>query len=472
MHIKHTLLAGFVLCAYLVTSTAVFAQSTTDSLVDEIKKKQEAITKSLNAKTSESEAALGAQKQQLSARQQELKQVEEQISSYEKELEGLHDQISTLTNQLALIENAIVITQLKIRAVLIQIAEKEQDIVENTENVDVAQVAVENQKDILRTFMSLLFKQDMLYFSKDEALSGDASLYLGSSSITTVLTRKRYLETLQRAGTHMLEDFKDIGTLLSVQRTQLANDQKKLVSLKDQLAYEERHLDEQKQTKSYLLTETQGKEENYQNLLEESRREQDNITLEVEQMQTNIKDIEARIRAYQVTSLGSSSLSAAEIEQRKKVLESLGTTADGKLGLSWPVEPKRGLSAYFQDPTYQSVFGVAHSAIDIPTPQGTEIKAPADGYVTKVKDAGMGYSYIIVAHTGGVMTLYGHVSEIWVKAGDYVARGQGIGKSGAQPGTKGAGWMTTGAHLHFEVFQDGKHVNPLLYLDNSVLPKK
>lgn len=471
MLLKPLRTSTIALCLLTSLISSAGAQSTA-SLVDEIKKKQEAITKSLGTKTAESEAALGSQKRELSERQKELAQIEQQIASYEQELEHIHDEISTLTTQLAGIENAMVLTQLKIRSVLLQIAEKEQDIVANTQNVDMAQVAVENQKDILRTFISLLFKQDVLYFARDKALSGDPSLYLGSTDLTTVLARKRYLETLQQAGTHMLEDFKDIGTLLSVQRTQLANDQKKLVSLKEQLAYEERNLDEQKKAKSYLLTQTQGKEENYQSLLQQSKSEQEEAYREVEEMQKNIQEIETKIRAFQMTSLGSSALSAAEIEQRKKILESLGTTAEGKLGLSWPVEPKRGISAYFQDPSYQSVFGVAHSAIDIPAPQGTEIKAPADGYVTKVKDAGMGYSYIIIAHTSGVMTLYGHVSEIWVKAGDYVSRGQSIGKSGGAPGTKGAGWMTTGAHLHFEVFQDGKHVNPTGYLDMSLLPKK
>lgn len=443
-----------------------------DSLVDEIKKKQEAVQSSLDKKTNETQSALDAQKQQLSSKQETLAQVEQQISNYEGQIEQLRGEIRTLSNQLALIDDAITITQLKIRAVLIQIEEKEQDIVANTQNVDIAETAVANQKDVLRQFISLLYKQDVLYFSREDTLSNDPTLYVDGSNITTVLARKRYLETLRDTGTSMLKDFQDIGLLLDVQKTQLSNDQKRLVTLKEQLGQEEQNLAEQKDSKSQLLSQTQGKEANFSTLLDQSKQEQVQIETEVSDMQKNISDIESKIRAYQTTNLGSSELSADEIKKRQQILEGLGTTASGKVGLDWPVEPKKGLSAYFRDPTYQSVFGVAHNAIDIPTPQSTPIHAPADGYVTKVKDAGMGYSYIIVAHTGGVMTLYGHVSEIDVKAGDYVARGDVIGKSGATPGTRGAGWMTTGPHLHLEVFQDGKHVDPLLYLDNSVLPKK
>lgn len=463
------------LLAFVLLSTSMGMQAYAQdaaTLVDEIKKKQEAVQAGLQKKTAETTDSLNSEKQRLSERQRELADVETQITNYEQEVEKLRGEIRTLANQLALIENTITITQLRIRSVLIQIAEKEQDIVTNTENVAVAETAVLNQQDILRQFVSLIYKQDLLYFARGRGLSDDPTLYVAEGGITTVLARKRYLETLRDTGTSMLRDFRDIGTLLDVQRTQLANDQKRLVNLKEQLGQEERNLADQKITKTNLLAETQGQEANFQTLLEKSRLEEEQIEAEVQNMQANIKDIEARIRAIQSTTLGSSSLSQTEIDQRKKVLESLGTTADGKLGLSWPVEPKRGLSAYFRDPSYQSVFSVPHNAIDVPTAQGTEIKAPADGYVTKAKDSGLGYSYIIIAHSGGVMTLYGHVNQIWVKAGDYVSRGQAIGKSGGQPGTAGAGWMTTGAHLHFEVFQDGKHVDPLGYLDASVLKKK
>ena len=83
--------------------------------------------------------------------------------------------------------------------------------------------------------------------------------------------------------------------------------------------------------------------------------------------------------------------------------------------------------------------------------------------VQTVADNGFGYSYLIIKHEGGA-TVYGHVSEFLVQEGDIVTDGQPIAKSGGRPGSKGAGGMTTGPHLHFELYVNGAATDPLAYL--------
>lgn len=470
-----SLATGFQPIAYSQENTSSIPKTNTngqdfDALVEQYKKKQEAVTNTVGTQIRSTEEELRAEQARLEAKNKELNEINNQIQNYELQINELQTQIRDLNNQLEIITSSIELTQLKIRAVRIQLAEKEQDIYENTQKVEIAQVALESQEGVIAKFISLIFKQDQLYFSKKNSLSLDPTLYLGGEQISDVLMRRKYLETLQQTGKAILSDLRDVKVLLDVQQTQLSNDQERFSNLKDRLKQEEIILGDQKKAKELLVIETQGKEENFTQLLALSQQEQVAIEQEVQDLQSTISDIELKIQTFQ-TSISSSSLTDEEIKARLKALAESGVNENGKLQLQWPVPPHKGLSAYFRDPSYTKVFGVPHSAIDIPTPQGTEIKAPADGYVTKVKDSGLGYSYIIVAHTGGVMTLYGHVSKIMVNAGDLVRMGDTIGLSGGQPGTAGAGWMTTGAHLHLEVFQNGQHADPLQYLDNSLLGK-
>ncbi len=140
------------------------------------------------------------------------------------------------------------------------------------------------------------------------------------------------------------------------------------------------------------------------------------------------------------------------------------TRPDGGVELDWPVTPLLGVSAFFHDEQYAKRFGFDHHAIDIPTNQGTAIRAPADAVVTKVSLNGLGYSSITLQHAGGMETVFGHISSATVKDGARVSFGQIIGRTGGQPGSAGAGLLTTGPHLHFAVKIDGVLVDPLKYL--------
>lgn len=137
--------------------------------------------------------------------------------------------------------------------------------------------------------------------------------------------------------------------------------------------------------------------------------------------------------------------------------------APGNVAVLWPVEPDLGLSATFLDEGYERRFGLPHHAIDIPVRQGSAVRGAADGVVAKVVESGMGYNYLLIKHEG-FATLYGHVSEFFVQEGDVIRRGDVIARSGGMPGTPGAGALTTGPHLHFEVIVNGERTDPLIAL--------
>ena len=100
-----------------------------------------------------------------------------------------------------------------------------------------------------------------------------------------------------------------------------------------------------------------------------------------------------------------------------------------------------------------------HTGIDIATPYGTSVHAVAEGMVTF---AGVrnGYGNVVeIDHGNGYMTRYAHNSRLDVHPGQHVQVGQVI----AQAGSTG---RSTGSHVHFEVWYDGRVVNPLAFVRN------
>lgn len=97
-----------------------------------------------------------------------------------------------------------------------------------------------------------------------------------------------------------------------------------------------------------------------------------------------------------------------------------------------------------------------HAGVDYAAPTGTPVSAIADGTVTMAQWHG-GYGHLVeIKHAGGLSSRYGHLSRYGsgVKSGRRVRQGQTIG----YVGTTG---VSTGPHLHFEIRQNGKPVNPL-----------
>ena len=104
----------------------------------------------------------------------------------------------------------------------------------------------------------------------------------------------------------------------------------------------------------------------------------------------------------------------------------------------------------------QAYKGNAHKGIDLRALLGTKIFASIDGKVIFVHNNNL-YGQHVLVQSGNKELLYGHMAVPIVEVGDRVQRGQVIGTSG------GTGWLT-GPHLHFEVWIDGEHTDPAMFL--------
>jgi murein DD-endopeptidase MepM/ murein hydrolase activator NlpD len=105
-----------------------------------------------------------------------------------------------------------------------------------------------------------------------------------------------------------------------------------------------------------------------------------------------------------------------------------------------------------------------HRGIDFHAPYGSPIYAVSDGVVEFAGRHGGHGNFVKLAHGGGLETGYAHMSRIAVTPGERVRRGEVIGYVGSTG-------LSTGAHLHFEVYRNGATVDPasVSYVDRAQL---
>src|SRR5882757_62108 len=105
--------------------------------------------------------------------------------------------------------------------------------------------------------------------------------------------------------------------------------------------------------------------------------------------------------------------------------------------------------------------GKSNDGINLAVPEGTPVKAAEDGVVAYSGNELKGYgNLVLVRHSNGYVTAYAHASELLVKRGDTIKRGQVIAKSG-QSGEVGS------PQLHFEILKGSSPVDPLQFLNGA-----
>jgi hypothetical protein len=103
-----------------------------------------------------------------------------------------------------------------------------------------------------------------------------------------------------------------------------------------------------------------------------------------------------------------------------------------------------------------------HNGVDIAAPKGTPVYATANGVVASTAyQSGLG-NLIVINHGNGYSTSYGHLSKIMVASGHKVNRGELIGLVGSTG-------YSTGPHLHYEVHQNDRPIDPANYIVKSIL---
>ena len=358
----------------------------------------------------------------------QIQKIQKIQKSYSNKIEQTQKEKANLSNQIKILDNRLAKSELDIEKTEIRIDQTKLE--KNKINLEIEEKnkEIKNIKEKITSILNLIHKQDQ---------TGFLEIMLVNSSLSDFLNEVKYLEDINKGVEESLVKIEKKKRELERAKKKLEDKNQELVELKKIFIDKKSDIELEKRNKGYIIKQVKNSEEEYQKLLQEAKKEQNIASIEISSLEKTVRE---KIKG----------LAGKKLKLNTK-------------GLIWPI-PQNTITARFHDPEYPFRHIFEHPAIDIRASQGTILKAAASGYVARAKDAGYGYSYIMIIHGNGLSTVYGHVSQINVKEDEYVNQGQVIGKSGGMPGTRGAGRLTTGPHLHFEVRLNGIPVNPLSYL--------
>ena len=215
-------------------------------------------------------------------------------------------------------------------------------------------------------------------------------------------------------------------------------------------------INENDEEKLYVANFTEA-EDIINQLKEKNSKNMDNITIS-EKYETQMQDFTTVENAVSSLYVQKPQVTVAKTKTTSVGSVNTATTiAGGKVSLGISLtRPVSGIiSSRFG--ARSSIRSSAHTGLDIATSTGTPVLAAASGTVTFSGRKGSYGNLLVITHSNGVQTYYGHCSKLYVSAGTTVTQGQTV----AAVGSTG---NSTGPHLHFEIRVNGVAYNPQNYL--------
>ncbi len=291
------------------------------------------------------------------------------------------------------------------------LSQLENQIAVTTRELERASDDASSQKELLKKRVRVMYENGNV---------GYLSVILNSTSFSDFISRLDFLKKIISFDMNLLSKMKIHRDSVADKRNQLGEELKEKERLKNAIG----------EKKEQVETAKQDKEKNLKDLtkdLKELERQEDRLLAQ-----------------------------ANEIGKKIVSLQSSNKYVGGKIG--WPSPGYYKVTSPYGYRTHPILKKKKlHTGIDIAVPSGSTIVASNAGKVIYSGYYGGYGNTVIIDHGGKISTLYAHNSKLLVKVGDEVEKGKAVAKSGSTG-------LSTGPHLHFEVRENGQHVDPMKYL--------
>ena len=314
---------------------------------------------------------------------------------------------------------------------------------------------IDQTKNLIVRFTTILYKINNDFYTNDLNID-DIKLLVKSESIANTLSSEELVKVLTMR-------FDQLMQTIVIKQQELVNQQKVLndfrMKFKIEVTTYKQEIELLSQQKTYLLE--------FLNLY---RQDKISLDLTADGLQWDKNKLEQEMAGILKSGESYLSTNTSSKLQLLNARDHKSLTGDNYFG--WPVLPIVSIVGAFNDLKYVDMYGTGNKGINIGVEQFSPVYAPANGIIYKIRDKnGISLNYIIIIHKGWYVSLLTKLNQISVAEWQLVGRGQLIGISGGEPGTRGAWFLSDGPNLHIELYKDGKQINPLTVMDLSVIAR-
>ncbi|HPC34089.1 MAG TPA: peptidoglycan DD-metalloendopeptidase family protein [Candidatus Absconditabacterales bacterium] len=401
-----------------------------------------------------------------------IKELEASIADITKQLyeldgkelgfsENLTDKYREIRAEIVSVIQDINYTTDYVGSMLQKISGYKKNILIKTQELKDTRAGIESSKEIISQFANFLYKMNHQIFDGDQV--DEFKLFAMNNNIPLTLSNEHLVKSILVQFNKLMEDLGE-NEEEQIQLIRTLNELK-LKASKDAAEYQV-ILNTLHQKKNYLIEfmklykNDQLTQQKF-NMVFDSRKDVHNAMITL--ISNHVK------KQYNGLTFN--------MDEKLKELEKLYNKSykenENLQAMARPIYPIQEIGTYFGDKDFEKEFGVPNRGIQIKSEQLTPIYSSNDGIVYHITDnPGIGINWMLIIHPRGYVSAYMFMNTSLVKKGDIVRRGQLIGYSGGEPGTKGAGFISKEPNLTFFIFKDGVALDPLQFLDLSVIENK
>ncbi|MBI3990342.1 MAG: peptidoglycan DD-metalloendopeptidase family protein [candidate division NC10 bacterium] len=365
----------------------------------------------------------------LQEKQEKLKELKNRIIKERERTKEVAEKEHSIAHQLAHIDEGLKRETAELRELEAKLTRSGERIRRLSREIVVVEGKLQGARTLLAKRLRALYKQGRL---------GGLRFLLASDGLTGTTTRLKYLMAVASQDKQLISGYTATVSELHKKREELERSKAEITRNQTLAGEKRQEILEEQRVRRLLLARVRQEKAGHMATLKE-----------LEEASQELQALIARLKTE-------------ETAARRRVLQGEGQTLDGSVfaalrgKLPWPTEG--ALTSTFgrkEHPRFRTV--TFNKGIGIQAPEGRGIVAVHDATVLYA-DWFKGYGRLLILdHGGGYFTLYAHASELLVKTGDRVSRGQVI----ARVGDSGS---LEGPQLYFELRYKGKPQDPLAWL--------